>query len=131
VAQLVVEGTDLVVRLSWREKIGGVHGDIRVPLSAVQSASVPEYPWMALRGWRMAGVGIPGRIALGTRRHGSGYDFCCLRKQQRAVQVDVNHGRFSRFVISVPDGVDAQEEADRIADSAGIARSGPTPGDRV
>jgi hypothetical protein len=131
VAQLVVDGADLVVHLSTREKIGGVHGDIRVPLTAIRSASVPRYPWLALRGWRMAGVGIPGRIALGTRRHGSGYDFCCVRKQERAVQVDVNYGRYSRFVISVPDGVDAQEQADRIADSAGIARSGPAPDDPI
>jgi len=45
--------------------------------------------------------------------------------------VEVNYGRFSRFVISVPDGVDAQDEADRIADSAGIARSSPAPDDPI
>jgi hypothetical protein len=129
VAQLVVDGTDLVVHLTVREKIAGFHGDIRVPLSSIQSATVPEYPWMALRGWRMAGVAFPGRIAVGTRRHGTGYDFTCVHKQERAVQIDVNTGRFSRFVISVPDGVDAQEEADRVADAAGIARSRPQPGE--
>jgi hypothetical protein len=127
VAQLVVDGTDLVVRLTVREKIAGFHGDIRVPLSSIQSVSVPEYPWV-MRGWRMAGVAFPGRIAIGTRRHGTGYDFTCVRKQQRAVQIDATTGRFSRFVISVPDDMDAQDEADRIADAAGIARSRPQPG---
>jgi hypothetical protein len=131
VAQLVVDGTDLVVHLTLREKIAGFHADIRVPLTSIQSVSVPEYPWMALRGWRMAGVAFPGRIAVGTRKHGTGFDFTCVRKQERAVQIDATTGRFSRFVISVPDGVDAQGEADRIADAAGIARSRPQPGETV
>jgi len=128
VAQLLVEGTDLVVHLTVREKIAGFHADIRVPLSAIRSTSVPQYPWMALRGWRMAGVALPGKIAVGTRKHGTGFDFTCVRNQQRAVQIDANSGRFSRFVISVPDDVDAQDEADRIADAAGIARSQPGSG---
>jgi hypothetical protein len=131
VAQLLVDGTDLVVHLTVREKIAGFHGDVRVPLLAIRSTSVPQYPWVALRGWRMAGVALPGRIAVGTRRHGSGYDFTCVHKQERAVQIDLNSGRFSRLVISVPDSMDAQEEADRIADAAGIARSRPQSNDTV
>jgi uncharacterized protein len=131
VAQLVVDGTDLVVHLTLREKIAGFHADIRIPITAIQSTSVPEYPWMSLRGWRMAGIALPGKIAVGTRRHGSGYDFSCVHKQESAVQLDCNSGRFSRFVISVPDSIDAQEEADRIADAAGIARSRPQPNDAV
>ena len=131
VAQLVVDGTDLVVHLTVREKIAGFHGDIRVPLTTIRSTSVPEYPWVALRGWRMAGIAFPGKIAVGTRRHGSGYDFTCVHKQERAVEIDVNSGRFSRFVISVPDSADAQEEADRIADAAGVARSKPQPSDTI
>ncbi|HUJ66772.1 MAG TPA: hypothetical protein VLX59_14600 [Acidimicrobiales bacterium] len=130
-AQLLVEGTDLVVHLTMREKIAGFHADIRVPLSAIRTTSVPQYPWMALRGWRMAGVALPGKIAVGTRKHGTGFDFTCVRNQQRAVQIDVNSGRFSRFVISVPDDIDAQDEADRIADAAGIARSQPGSGGLV
>jgi len=128
---MLVEGNDLVVHLRMREKIAGFHTDIRVPLSAIRSTSVPQYPWMALRGWRMAGVAIPGKIAVGTRRHGTGYDFTCVHNQQRAVQIDANSGRFSRFVISVPDDIDAQGEADRIADAAGIARSQPDSGGAV
>ncbi len=34
-AELQVEGSELVLRLSALEKVGGVHGDLRVPLSAV------------------------------------------------------------------------------------------------
>ena len=124
-ARFVIEGSDLVLHLSPLEKFGGLHGDIRVPLTAVTSVATSRYAWSGLRGWRMAGLGIPGVIALGTWRHGNGYDFCAVRKARAGVSADVVHGRFSRLVVSVPDGADPQVEADRIADAAGIARSAP------
>jgi hypothetical protein len=62
---------------------------------------------------------------LGTRRHGSGYDFCVLHGNLPAVRVDVSSGRFSRLVISVPEGGDAEAEALRIAAAAGISPSEP------
>lgn len=122
-AQLLIDVSDLVVHLQGSEKFWGLHGDIRVPLSSVRTVSMQENPWMRMRGWRMAGVGIPGRIALGTWRHGQGFDYYVVRRQQPAVEIEANTGRFSRFLISYPDGTDTQEEADRIADAAGISRS--------
>jgi hypothetical protein len=124
VAQLLVEGGELVVHLTRREKAWGFHGDVRVPLSAVRSVSAPDNAWAQLRGWRMAGTGIPGLIALGTRRHGDGYDFTAVRRQRPAVQVDLNGPpRWQRLLVSMDDGVDASVEADRIAAAAGIGRS--------
>jgi hypothetical protein len=122
VARLVVEGDELVVRLSWAEKFWGFHNDIRVALSAVQRVRVSESPWAELRGWRMAGTSIPGLVAVGTRRHAGGYDFVAVHRQQRAVQVDLNGPpRWQRLVVSVPQEVDAKAEAQAIASSAGIA----------
>src|SRR5580658_5255672 len=107
-AQLLVEGDELVVHLTRGEKFWGFHGDVRVPLSGVRSVSVPEYPLLAVRGWRMAGTGIPGRIVLGTRRHADGYDFVAIHGQQAAVQVDLNGPpRWQRLLISVSPDVDA------------------------
>ncbi|MGH9057512.1 MAG: hypothetical protein ACRDYY_16885 [Acidimicrobiales bacterium] len=122
-AQLRIVQGDLIVHLTPGEKIAGLHGDVRVPLSAIASVSVPPTTWLALRGWRMAGTGIPGFIAVGTRRHGSGYDFTAVHGQRPAVEVELNSGRFERLLISVDAGLDAQAEADRIADAAGIRRS--------
>ena len=122
-AQLEIDPSDVVVRLKGSEKFWGLHGNIRIPLSAVRSVSSQSNPWMRMRGWRMAGVGIPGRIALGTWRHGHGYDYYVVRRREPAVEIETNAGRFSRFLISYPDGTDTQEEADRIADAAGIART--------
>jgi len=125
VAKLIVEDQDLVVHLTWGEKVWGCHGDVRVRLSSIVSVAPDPRPWQSLRGWRMAGVSFPGHAALGTRRHGDGYDFCVLHRGGPALRVDVASGRFSRLVISVPQGGDAETEAARIAAAAGITPSAP------
>jgi hypothetical protein len=124
-AELIIDNWDLVIRLTLSEKIWSLHGDIRVRLPSVVSVTADPQPWMDLRGWRMTGISFVGHAVLGTRRHGSGYDFCVLHGHQPAVRVDVSSGRFSRLVISVPEGGDAQAEAARIAAAVGITPSEP------
>ena len=124
-AELIVDDADLVVRLTLGEKIWGFHGDIRVRLTSIVAVAPDPKPWLGLRGWRMTGVSLPGHAALGTRRHGDGYDFCVLHRDWPAVRVDLGRGRFSRLVISVPEGGDPQAEAARIAAAAGVAPSAP------
>jgi hypothetical protein len=123
-AHLIVEGDQLVVRLRPSEKVAAFHANVRVPLSAVRSVSAPDIAWAQMRGWRMAGVTIPGLFALGTRRHGAGYDFTAVHRQRPAVQVDLNGPpRWQRLLVSVDEGMDAQAEVERIASAAGIAPS--------
>ena len=124
-AELIVDDEDLVVHLTLGEKIWGFHGDIRVRLSSIVSVAPDPKPWLGLRGWRMAGFSFPGHAALGTRRHGAGYDFCILHRDRPAVRVDASSGRFSRLIISVPEGGDSAVEAARIAAAAGITPSAP------
>jgi hypothetical protein len=52
VADLEVEGDELVVHLRAIEKAEGMHGDIRVPLSAVTAVRSVDDPWPELRGIR-------------------------------------------------------------------------------
>lgn len=123
-AELLVDGTDLVLHLPVRQKVLGFHADIRVPLTAVRSVAPIGHPWMALRGRRMAGTALRGVAAIGTWIQGDRhFDFNVLRGEEQAIQVDLNAGRFDRFIVGVPASRDARAEADRIADAAGIARS--------
>jgi hypothetical protein len=126
-AELIIDNWDLLVRLTVSEKIWGLHGDIRVRLPSVASVAADPRPWTGLRGWRMAGISFVGHAVYGTRRHGSGYDFCILHGGRPAVRVDLESGsgRFSRLIISVPEGGDAEAEAARIAVAAGITPSEP------
>jgi hypothetical protein len=124
-AELIADDKDLIVRLTPGEKIWGFHGDIRVRLSSIVGVAPDPKPWLGLRGWRMAGISFAGHTAVGTRRHGDGYDFCVLHGLRPAVRVDVASGRFSRLTICVPEGGDPETEAARIAAAAAIAPSAP------
>lgn len=101
-AHLRIDHADLVVELSPLEKAGAVRGDVRVPLSAVRAVRVAEDPRPELRGLRAPGTGIPGLIALGSRR-GEGHDFAAVYHNRPAVVVELEGADFDRLVISVAD----------------------------
>ena len=70
-ADLAVDGNELVLHLHAVEKAEGFHGDVRVPLTAVESVRAVDDAWPELRGIRAPGTGLPDVIAVGTRRGGS------------------------------------------------------------
>ena len=108
-ATLAVDGTDLVVTMSELEKFEAIHPDVRVPLSAVRDARAVDDAWPELRGIRAPGTGIPGVIAVGTRRGSFGKDFVVVHGRQPAVVVDLAGASYSRLVVTTPD-------AERVAD---------------
>jgi hypothetical protein len=101
-ATLAVEGADLVVRLSPLEKLGSLRGDLRMPLAAVRSATVEPEPWPLVRGMRLAGAGVPGVIALGTRRYRGGKDFTAVYGRRPVVRVELAEpSPFTRLLVRV------------------------------
>jgi anti-sigma-K factor RskA len=118
-AELVIEGDDLWVRMRRGEAFWAFHRPFRVPLSSVRAVRTPESAWKELRGWRSTGVTFTGKVALGTRRHGGGYDFVALHGHEPAVVIELNGMQFGEIVVSVPD---AEATAQHIADAAGITR---------
>jgi hypothetical protein len=101
VAELLVEGEDIVVKLRPLEILGALRGNFRVPRSAVRAVRVSENPWSELRGIRAPGTGLPGVIALGTRRGRGGRDFTAVYRKRPAVVVDLEGAVFDRLVLSV------------------------------
>jgi hypothetical protein len=89
VAELQIDGTDLVLHLRAMEKAEGAHSDIRVPLSAVTAVRAVDDPWPELRGIRAPGTGLPNVIAVGTRRGGFGKDFAAVHGKGPAVVVEL------------------------------------------
>ena len=101
-AELHVRGNELVVELSELEKLGALHRDVHVPLAGVRTVRVAEDPWPELRGIRAPGTGVPGLIALGSRR-GAGHDFTAVYEHRPAVVVELEGADFDRLVISASD----------------------------
>jgi hypothetical protein len=119
-AELVVEGAELVVRLSGWERAAAIRGDVRVPLAAVSSVALEPDPWDALRGIRSPGTGWPGVIAYGTRRlTGDRPDFSAVLRRRPTVKVELDPpSEFAQLLVSVADG-EATVAAVRAA--AGVA----------
>jgi hypothetical protein len=100
-ANVAIEGSDLVVQLSFWEKIGALRSGVRVSLGSVRQARATSEPWAELRGIRAPGTGIPSVIMLGTTRGGFGKDFCAIYRGKPAVIVDLAGEEFRRLLLSV------------------------------
>ncbi len=102
-SRLIVEGDELVLGLSTVEKVEGMHGDIRVVLSCIRDVRAVDNAWSELRGIRAPGTGIPGVIAVGTRRGRGFKDFTVVHGRGPAVVVDLEGVSFDRLVVSQDD----------------------------
>ena len=117
-AELHIDGTDLVLHMSGVEKVEGMRGDVSVPLSAVTTARAVPDVWDELRGVRAPGTGVPGMIAVGTRRGAFGKDFAVVHGHGPGVVVELSGAQYSRLVVST---ADAEPMASRIDAVGGAA----------
>ncbi|MEV6248757.1 hypothetical protein AB0M38_21485 [Streptomyces sp. NPDC051742] len=111
-ARLTVRAEELVVRLSWWEKILARRRNVHLPLEAVESVEADPSWWRALRGTPGRGVWIPDVLCLGVRKAAGARDFVALRPRQGGVvSVDLSpmSAAFARVAVSdrIPDGTAA------------------------
>ena len=111
-ARLSVDGDELLLDLTGFEKLEGFHGDIRVPVSCVREIRATDDPWSELRGIRAPGTGIPGVVAVGTRRGGH-KDFAAVHGKGPAVVVELEGADFERLVVTEDDAATAADELRR------------------
>lgn len=101
-AQITYDDKNLVVELTTFEKIAGLHGDITVPRSAVQSVTVEAEPVRAVRGIRAPGLAIPGRTLIGTWRRRGGSSFVVARRGQPGLRIELDGTKPKELVVSTP-----------------------------
>jgi hypothetical protein len=109
-ATLRREGGELVVLLNDLEKLGGLRGGPRVPLTAIRDVRVTDTPFRELRGMRAPGTGIPGVVALGTWRYRGGKDFAALYRGGPALVIELEGAGLTRLLISAHDAALVREE---------------------
>ncbi|MDT9686876.1 hypothetical protein Q5762_00610 [Streptomyces sp. P9(2023)] len=103
-ARVTVEGTDIVVRLSPREKLAARRRAVRVPVAALREVRVEPDWWRALRGRRGRGLWIPDRLLVGTRLLPDGRDFAAVKPGTPVVCVEFRRDApFARLAVSDPD----------------------------
>ena len=102
-AKLIREGNDLVLSLSFWEKLGALHSSPRTTIESVAKIEFPEKLWRAqvLRGIRAPGTGIPFVLLLGTMR-GRGYrDFVAINGREKGVILTLNSASFARWIFTL------------------------------
>ncbi|MFC5996789.1 hypothetical protein ACFQE5_21510 [Pseudonocardia hispaniensis] len=107
-AVLRTDGQDLVLELTLGEKIWSLHGNLRMPLSAVRDVSVVPAPLAAVRGLRAPGLAVPFRTKIGTWRRRGAKSFAVARAGRPAVRVVLADMPFEELVVSV-------DEPERVA----------------
>ncbi|MER5217991.1 hypothetical protein ABT063_47745 [Streptomyces sp. NPDC002838] len=103
-ARVAVEGTDIVVRLAWWEKLAARRRGLRVPVAALRGVHVEPDWWRALRGAHVRGIWIPERLYAGIRQLPDGQDFAVIRERGPVLCVELRRSApFRRLALSVPE----------------------------
>lgn len=102
-AELLVEGDEVVVALGGWEKVGAFHGDVRVPRTAVRDVRKVDVAIGEVRGLRAPGTALPGVTALGTWRRRGGKDFVAVYRRRPGVVVELDGARYARLIVTTDD----------------------------
>ena len=101
-AKVIDDGEFLTLKLSLLEKVGALHGDIKVAKSSLVKVEIEENPWQStvLRGVRAPGTGIPFVILLGTMRTKKSKDFTAIYRRGSVDIYTFKNSKFDRWIIS-------------------------------
>jgi hypothetical protein len=67
VAELLIDGADLVLHLTTLEELASVHGDLRAPLASISSVQVlDDAHEPADAGFKLVGGRLPGTFEIGS-----------------------------------------------------------------
>lgn len=88
-----------------------------MPVSSVTGVRVVEDIWSELHGIRTPGTGLPGVVAVGTRRGSSLKDFAAVHGRSAGTVVELEGQEFGNLILTVPD---PRENRDRIAAAADL-----------
>jgi hypothetical protein len=98
-AELIVNGDQLEVRLKALEKAEAVHGEVTVPLSAVRSVEVLDDAIGAVHGFRV-GTGVPGSVAVGTFTSRNSHIFAVVHHNTpRGVRVELEGAKYDELIV--------------------------------
>jgi hypothetical protein len=94
---------ELILELSFWERVGALHSSPRVSLNAVTKVEFIDNLWSnkVLRGVRAPGTGIPYKVLLGTMRGREFRDFTAIKGRGAGVEICLNEGPFERWIFTL------------------------------
>ena len=111
-AILVIEGTEIRLKMSPLERLGALVLPPTAHLSQVQSIQFIDELWSkdVLRGVRAPGTGLPYMVLIGVMR-GRGYkDFCVIKRRKPGVIITFSSGKYERWIYTLEGSRHAEEQ---------------------
>ena len=102
-AKVRVIDEELILELTFWERVGALHSSPRVSLNAVTKVEFIDNLWSnkVLRGVRAPGTGIPYKVLLGTMRGREFRDFTAIKGRGAGVEICLNEGPFERWIFTL------------------------------
>ena len=102
-AKVKVINDQLVLELSFWERVGAVHSSPRAAISSLTNVEFVDNLWSnkVLRGVRAPGTGIPFAVLLGTMRGRKYRDFTAIKGRGAGVEICLNEGPFERWILTL------------------------------
>lgn len=110
-ADIVREGSEIILRLSTGERVLAVHRDVRVPLSAVKGVDVIDEPIRRIQGLKPRNFKLFGSYWPGWLAYGSFFDGAARRllfaavngRKPRGLEITLDGARYTRLIVSLDD----------------------------
>jgi uncharacterized protein len=107
VADVAIQGDALVIDLTVPERVLSLHaGTITVPLRQITKAVAVPDVMAQIRGTRMPGAAMPGRLAVGTWRGDQGgrsfHDFVLAHRLGPGLVLTLRGNQYDRILLETP-----------------------------
>jgi len=104
VAELQIEGVELVLHLTKGEVAEAIHGDLRAPLTDVLSVEILDDAHDAADHGMKSGTRIPGVLEVATVHTDGKRLFAAVhRRTPRGVRVILQNGSFDEWIVGCED----------------------------
>lgn len=102
-ADISIDGDDLVVDVRGMDKLWALKSQLRIPLEHVRGATADPGIASEPKGWRGPGTHVPGVLVAGTFHQDGQRVFWDVRDPTKAVVVELADETYQRLVIGVDD----------------------------
>ena len=102
-AKVVRVGDELILELSFWEKMGALHSSPRISADFLEKVEFFDELWgsQTLRGVRAPGTALPYVVLLGTLRGLKYRDFVAMRGRGEGVVFTLKSGPFARWIFTL------------------------------
>jgi hypothetical protein len=100
-AQVSIDGRDLIVEMEGWDKLWALRSRLTIPLSDVRGATADPGIAHEVKGLRVAGARVPGVITAGSFHQDGERIFWDVHNPAKVVVIELKDERFARLVIEV------------------------------